>query len=79
VQKPTTSAPSRSTESLTIQALADDAAYWREETARYRELAVAALQALAILTTERNRARDAVHDLRSELRRYTASQVRPCV
>ena len=71
VPNPSTSVAVR----LTLQALADDAADWREETARYRELALAALERIAHLTHERDRARDQSQSLREELRRYTASQV----
>ena len=73
VKKASTTAQLRSTEFLTIQALADDAAFWREETARYRELALAAVAAVATLTRERDRARVSTQQLREEIRRYTRS------
>ena len=73
MKKSSTTAQFRSTEFLTINALADDVARWQAEAMQYRALAQAAIHEVHRLTAERDRARASTQQLHDELRRYTGS------
>ncbi len=62
-------------QSLVINGLADDVAQWTETSARYRLLAIAAIEAVSQSHQQIRRLQESNQALREELRRYTAREV----